>query len=510
MKKVLFVMSLMAVMFPMIAGAQTKAMYHEFVSKSECDSFTWTEGNGETYTDDTVAFYISNDTLYVLDLEIHHSTNTTAEVSAGCKYEWGDSTYMESTVATHTFKDRFDCDSTVTLTLTLADTARSYTEVTACKSYSWHGRTFTGEMDTLVVDTTSADIEAEICAALDTLKLVIKMYATGEDVELDACSEYHRASNDSTYTSDATYYDTVRYTASGVCDSVFNVSLHIITPEVGTVIDTTVRACKTPIGVRLPGANGQIVYRAYRTMDSTNVFITTADDQCLTNSHTIHFILNSPDTTEFDTTSCGPFVYDDTTYTSTRDIFKRNVGKTTQGCDSNLFIHLTVYEDLKIRIAGNLDILPGGSTTLTAVCDHDDATFDWSYSGQSSNASSVTLTGLNDNTDVTLTATSADQNCSRTTNVTVMVSPYVNGIDDVLGAEVRLYPNPASSYINIESDRNVKSVTVYNMAGQKIEDCSVASGQLRLNVSNYNNGIYMLNMNMEDGSVVNQKIAVKK
>jgi len=448
MKKVLFVTSLLALMFPLIASAQTKSLYHEFISKSECDSFTWTDGNGETYDHDTVAFYISGDTLYVLDLEIRHGNNYTDDVAAGCKYTWGGQTYTESGTYNHTFQDRFGCDSVVTLTLTIEDTGRISYVVSSCKKYTWRNKTFTA--DTICTDTVSANPSAGTCAELHTLDLTI------------------------------------------------------ITPAEGTFTDTTVYGC----GFASLGT-GTNRLSSYTTRDTSRLTLITADGQCIENTLLVHFVINEAVYNPIVTSSCGPFVFHGKTYNESKiDTIK--VGKTVNNCDSMVVMDLTVYDDLTVRIVGNLDLLPGQSTTLSSDCNQPDASLNWSYSGQTSSEPSITLTNLNQNTDVALTATSADQNCSRTTYVTVMVSPYVTGIDDVEAGNVNFYPNPASALVNIQSPKSIETVTVFNMAGQKIDEVRVASDQFALNVSNYNNGIYMICLRMADGSVVNQKVAVKK
>lgn len=436
----------MAFLFPTIAGAQTKTANHEVITEIACESYTWM--NGETYTSDTVVFMISNDTLYVLDLEIHHGGSYTASVSAGCKYVWGDSTYMESTVATHTFADRFGCDSTVTLTLTIEDTGRFAYDTTVCKQYTWRGKTFTA--DTICVDTVHANPTSGTCAQLHTL------------------------------------------------------NLHILTPTQGTIVDTTVSGC----GFASFG-NGSNRITTQVTLDTSRIITITADGQCVDSTINIHMIINSAVYTPIDTSSCGTFVLGSLSYNES-EVDTIKVGKSTLGCDSSIILNLTVYQDLSILIVGNLDLLPGQSTTLTSECNQDDATLVWSYSGQTSTDPSITLSNLQENTDVALTATSADHNCSRTAYVTVMVSPYVTGINEASENDIQLYPNPTSSVLNIVSPKAVESVVVYNMAGQKIEALNVEGEQISLNLAHYNNGIYMLSMKMSDGSVVNQKVAVKK
>lgn len=499
MKKVLFVLTVVALMFPMIASAQTKtAANYEIQTEVACESFTWI--NGITYTADTVAFLMRNDTLYVLDLEVHHNANYNVSVTAGCKYEWAGETYSSNGTYEHTFTDRFGCDSVVSLTLTLEDTGRTTLDTVVCKRLTWRGYTFT--TDTVFVDTIQADAQAGICAELHTLNLTVNKYGVGADIDTTVCKRI--TWHGTTYTADANFKDTVTYTAAGKCDSIFDVTIHITTPAEGTVSDTTVKGC----GYVSFGSGSNII-RTYETIDTNRLTLVTSNGQCIENRLNIHMIINEAVYTSVDTTSCGTFVFGKYTYNESEvDTFK--VGNTVAGCDSNLILNLTVYEDLSVRITGVLDLLPGQSTTLTGICDHDDATLTWSYGGLTSNEPSITLSNLQENTDVALTATSADQNCSRTAYVTVMVSEFVAGIDDVANADVRIFPNPTSATLNIISPKAVESVVLYNMAGQKMETFQTVGEQLSIDLSIYNNGIYMLSLRMTDGSVVNQKIAVKK
>lgn len=57
--------------------------------------------------------------------------------------------------------------------------------------------------------------------------------------------------------------------------------------------------------------------------------------------------------------------------------------------------------------------------------------------------------------------------------------------------KMNFYPNPASSYFNLESLAVGKS-SVYNLAGEKLLDFDIAIGKQILDMSSYPKGIYML------------------
>lgn len=74
--------------------------------------------------------------------------------------------------------------------------------------------------------------------------------------------------------------------------------------------------------------------------------------------------------------------------------------------------------------------------------------------------------------------------------------------------EIRLHPNPAQNNINIESrSKTIAVLNVYTKSGaflQKMTD--VNKSNIVLDISNYSNGIYFVNLILDDGSTVVQKI----
>jgi agmatine/peptidylarginine deiminase len=75
-----------------------------------------------------------------------------------------------------------------------------------------------------------------------------------------------------------------------------------------------------------------------------------------------------------------------------------------------------------------------------------------------------------------------------------------------LSAEAKLYPNPTTGQFTVEG-ANVAKVEVYNLVGQKVHE---AEGQIiNINASNWNKGIYLVNIKEQNGAVVTKKLVVK-
>ena len=75
-----------------------------------------------------------------------------------------------------------------------------------------------------------------------------------------------------------------------------------------------------------------------------------------------------------------------------------------------------------------------------------------------------------------------------------------------LSAETKLYPNPTTGQFTVEGT-NVAKVEVYNLVGQKIHE---AEGQvINIEATNWNKGIYLVNIIEQNGAVVAKKLVVK-
>lgn len=73
-------------------------------------------------------------------------------------------------------------------------------------------------------------------------------------------------------------------------------------------------------------------------------------------------------------------------------------------------------------------------------------------------------------------------------------------------ARISLYPNPASSFITINSPLQIESVEVYNTLGQK---AATFKNQNRIDASALSNGVYILKIHQE-GDVISTKRFVKQ
>ena len=76
-----------------------------------------------------------------------------------------------------------------------------------------------------------------------------------------------------------------------------------------------------------------------------------------------------------------------------------------------------------------------------------------------------------------------------------------------LSTEAKLYPNPTTGQFTVEG-ANVAKVEVYNLVGQKVCE-QQGSKVVNINATEWNKGIYLVNIIEQDGAVLTKKLVVK-
>jgi hypothetical protein len=117
---------------------------------SACDTYTWSEGNGNTYTSTptTAPTFVSGCNTQTLALTINQST-TSSETQTACdSYTWTagtGTTYNASGTYTSTSTNAAGCTHTKTLVLTINNSTSSVETVTSptCGTYTWSANSTT-------------------------------------------------------------------------------------------------------------------------------------------------------------------------------------------------------------------------------------------------------------------------------------------------------------------------------------------------------------------------------
>ena len=197
------------------------------ITETACDSYTspsgkhiWTSSN--TYLD-TIPNAVNCDSVITVNLTIN-TTSTSTITETACdsytspsgKYVWTSSnTYLD------TIPNAANCDSVITVILTINNVSSSTITETACDSYTSPSGKYIWTSSNTYLDTIP---NAANCDSVITVNLTINN-ASSSTITETACDSYTSPSGKYVWTSSNTYLDTIPNAAN--CDSVITVNLTI-------------------------------------------------------------------------------------------------------------------------------------------------------------------------------------------------------------------------------------------------------------------------------------------
>jgi hypothetical protein len=90
----------------------------------------------------------------------------------------------------------------------------------------------------------------------------------------------------------------------------------------------------------------------------------------------------------------------------------------------------------------------------------------------------------------------------------IIISNWVN-INEKEEISLSIYPNPAKDFVKIKAhSSDFKTVKIYNYLGILIDVIEANSDEIEINTSDYNTGIYIIDIQTENGKIT-KKIIVK-
>ncbi|MEJ6735923.1 MAG: T9SS type A sorting domain-containing protein, partial [Flavobacteriales bacterium] len=210
-------------------------------TKTECNSYTWIDGNTYTANNNSATFNITNgaangcDSLVSLDLTIFNSTSGTDTRTECNSYTWIDGNTYTASNNSATFNivggAANGCDSLVSLDLTVSAATGTDTR-TKCNSYTWiDGNTYTASNNSATFNIVGG--AANGCDSLVTLDLTIVNSTSGTDTRTECSSYTWIDGNTYTASNNSATFNIVGGAASG-CDSLVSLDLTIVNSTSGT------------------------------------------------------------------------------------------------------------------------------------------------------------------------------------------------------------------------------------------------------------------------------------
>ncbi|MDH6251475.1 hypothetical protein M2347_001202 [Chryseobacterium sp. H1D6B] len=73
----------------------------------------------------------------------------------------------------------------------------------------------------------------------------------------------------------------------------------------------------------------------------------------------------------------------------------------------------------------------------------------------------------------------------------------------------KIYPNPASDYINISSDSRISEIAIFDLSGKQLTTLKYENAPITIPVNNLSTGIYIIQVKNTDGSITSHKFIKK-
>lgn len=313
-----------------------------------CDSLVWRDGytyttsthNVRTYTLPTVRNQYGCDSIYHLSLDVrYHQSETMAPETDCYSHAWHGHTYttIGSYLVSDTVRRGYDlgCDIVYFLPLTINDSSFKDIYEVACDSYQWAADGVTYNQSGRY--TTLAPIPNQFgCDSLFALHLTINNSNQVTLPAVIACDSYYW------YVTDSTYQHSGLYPSSGVknvhgCDSTVLLPLTVQHP----VYKDTV----------LPEACDHLDWRGVRYTSSTVVNDTLYSVNSCDSVIYLYHITIHPNYIAYDSiTTCKSYTWPVNNQTYTSSTNTHHIATTRYGCDSLVYLTLTVGDQLYLNI----------------------------------------------------------------------------------------------------------------------------------------------------------------
>ena len=121
-----------------------------------------------------------------------------------------------------------------------------------------------------------------------------------------------------------------------------------------------------------------------------------------------------------------------------------------------------------------------------------------------------TWSPLTTNTEFVAIATGQNANGEwGETTIVYFKTPGGVGCAELMINNLKIYPNPARDFVKVSTDnRQQSTVRVYNYLGMLIDEFEMSSDEMEINVSEYNSGVYFINISNEESNIT-KKIVVE-
>jgi hypothetical protein len=84
----------------------------------------------------------------------------------------------------------------------------------------------------------------------------------------------------------------------------------------------------------------------------------------------------------------------------------------------------------------------------------------------------------------------------------------ISGIDAKSVGSARIFPNPASEFVYIHTEEEIRSISIFNQSGQLLKTTKPAAFNQKVDISDINTGLYILQIETMNG-LISKKLMIR-
>lgn len=186
-------------------------------------------------------------------------------------------------------------------------------------------------------------------------------------------------------------------------------------------------------------------------------------------------------------------------------VFHSDYSVTEAGWRANISCIETTLPPVADFIADTTSIVEGETVHFTDLSTNNPDTWEWTFEGGSPSTSGeenpVITYNLEGVYGVMLTVTNEAGTNTEIKNNYITVD-HVTGYDDLFISGLKLFPNPVSSEVTVQSGTNITHISVVNILGSTVLDKPAGSNSYNLDVKGLQEGFYFVKVQTADATII--------
>lgn len=378
---------------------------------------------------DTIANYMECDSALTITLTIKKSTSFKYSVHACESYKSPSGLYTWTKPGTYTdyLRNSINCDSIITVVLTIGggrDTI--YPEV--CYSYTSPSKKYVW---TVSGDYTDTLMSYRNCDSIIDIHLTVNK-ATESSTKVQVCKSYKSQAGIS-YTKSGIYKE--YYTNYKGCDSTFTINLSVLESS-STIAPVACHSYKSPSSKYVWNKSGTYMDTIYNYIGCDSVI-------------TVNLTLKESSNSAFNAISCGPYLSPGKKKIWSVSGKHKDTISNAVGCDSIITVDLTVVK-FNTAVVKSGYTLTSGQTT---------GSFQWlNCSTGMSPVAGATSRAFTPSTDGDYAVELSENGCKDTSACQTVQGLYINGTTGNIA--FKLWPNPSQGQLMVTTGKPIPELKV--------------------------------------------------